>query len=151
MMMRTHRSERGSNSDAPKMLNFMRKEKWIADRPDHPGAAAKQWLNGFYRENQLVRGEFELSGERVDLSKIACPVLNIYALKDHIIPVSCSKALGNFVRKDLYKEIGIHGGHVGVFVSRKAQGVVAGGLLDWMSKKMPAPAPKPTRRTAKKA
>lgn len=28
--------------DEKKLLNFLRMEKWIADRPDHPGEAAKQ-------------------------------------------------------------------------------------------------------------
>ncbi len=117
------------------MLNFLRMEKWIADRPDHPGEAARQWLNDLYRENQLVNGEFEICGEKIDLKKISCPVINIYAEQDHIIPVSCSKALGKFISKKNYDEIGFPGGHVGVFVSRKAQGVVAGGLVDWLEKK----------------
>ena len=117
------------------MLNFLRMEKWIADRPDHPGEAARQWLNDLYRENLLVKGEFEICGEKIDLSRISCPVLNIYAEQDHIIPVSCSKALGKFIPKKDYEEIGFPGGHVGVFVSRKAQGVVAGGLGNWLQKK----------------
>lgn len=116
------------------ILNFLRMEKWIADRPDHPGEAARQWLNELYRENRLVKGTFSVCGETVDLAKIACPVLNIYALQDHIIPVSCSKALSTFVAPELYEEIGFSGGHVGVFVSRKAQGVVAGGLTDWITR-----------------
>lgn len=118
--------------DRDATLNFLRMEKWIADRPDHPGAAAKDWFNKMYRENQLVKGEFEVMGRKVDLSKIECPVLNIYALQDHIVPVSCSKPLGNFLPKEKYREIGFPGGHVGVFVSRKAQGVVAGGFVDWV-------------------
>ncbi len=118
------------NRDA--MLNFLRMEKWIADRPDHPGELARQWLNDLYRENRLVKGTFEVLGEAVDLRKISCPVLNIYALQDHIIPVSCSRALGKFLPKERYQEIGFPGGHVGVFVSRKAQGVVAGGLVEWL-------------------
>lgn len=125
------------------MLNFLRMEKWIADRPDHPGEAARQWLNDLYRENRLTKGTFEIAGEKVDLSKITCPVLNIFAERDHIIPVSCSKALGKFVKPDLYEEIGFPGGHVGVFVSRKAQGVVAGGLINWVEK-ISRPAPKST-------
>ncbi|MEP4292474.1 MAG: alpha/beta fold hydrolase, partial [Rhizobiaceae bacterium] len=129
------------------ILNFLRMEKWIADRPDHPGEAARQWLNDLYRENQLVNGEFEIAGEKVDLRKISCPVLNIYALQDHIIPVSCSKALSKFVRPNLYEEIGFPGGHVGVFVSRKAQGVVAGGLSQWIGKTSKKPAP-PKRKKA---
>ena len=116
------------------MLNFLRMEKWIADRPDHPGEAARQWLNELYRENRLVKGTFEVCGEKVDLNNISCPVLNIYAKQDHIIPVSCSKALREFIDPDSYEEIGFPGGHVGVFVSRKAQGVVAGGIIDWMNR-----------------
>ena len=132
------------------MLNFLRMEKWIADRPDHPGEAARQWLNLLYRENQLVKGEFCLSGEKVDLSNIKCPVLNIYALKDHIVPASCTRALGEHLSDDQYEEIGFPGGHVGVFVSGKAQGVVAGGLVKWMEQQTAKPATKTKRKTKRK-
>ena len=122
------------DGNEPAMLNFLRMEKWIADRPDHPGEAGRQWLNELYRENRLANGTFKVLGETVDLSKISCPVLNIFAEQDHIIPVSCSKALGKFVRPKLYEEIGFPGGHVGVFVSRKAQGVVADGITNWLNR-----------------
>jgi len=135
------------DGDKDAMLNFLRMEKWIADRPDHPGELARQWLNGLYRENKLVRGEFELLGKKVDLSNIACPVLNIFAHQDHIIPVSCSKALGKFIPEDRYQEIGFPGGHVGVFVSRKAQGVVSGGLIEWLKKSAKKPASKAKSKT----
>ena len=118
--------------DEAATLNFLRMEKWIADRPDHPGAAAKEWFNLFYRENRLTAGTLELAGRTVNLGHISCPVLNIYAEQDHIVPVSCTKALGKYVQPKLYREIGFSGGHVGVFVSRKAQGVVAKGLSDWL-------------------
>ncbi len=135
------------DGDKDAMLNFLRMEKWIADRPDHPGELARQWLNGLYRENQLVSGEFELLGEKIDLSNISCPVLNIYAHQDHIIPVSCSKALGKFIPKERYQEIGFPGGHVGVFVSRKAQGVVSGGLIEWLETSSKTPSSKSKQKT----
>ena len=72
--------------DEKKLLNFLRMEKWLADRPDHPGEAAKQWLKDLYQANQLVKGEFQLDGKLVDLKKITMPVLNIFAQEDHIIP-----------------------------------------------------------------
>ncbi len=134
------------DGDEAAILNFLRMEKWIADRPDHPGEAARQWLNELYRENQLVEGKFHVAGEAVDLRNISCPVLNIYALQDHIIPVSCSKALSNFVKPNLYQEIGFPGGHVGVFVSRKAQGVVAGGLSEWIKKTQKPVRKKPAKQ-----
>ncbi len=138
------------NGDEAATLNFLRMEKWISDRPDHPGAAAKQWFNKLYRENQLVNGTFELDGRKVNLGHISVPVLNIYAERDHIVPVSCTKALGEYVRPKLYREIGFPGGHVGVFVSSKAQGVVAKGLSNWLIETQgstPKPAPKkPTKK-----
>ena len=40
----------------------------------------------------LVNGSFELSGRRVDLKAITAPTLNVFALDDHIIPPTCSRA-----------------------------------------------------------
>ena len=35
--------------DEAKFMNFLRMEKWLADRPHHPGEAAKQWLKELYQ------------------------------------------------------------------------------------------------------
>jgi hypothetical protein len=37
--------------------------------------------------------------------------------------------------KPLYTEIGLDGGHVGVFVSGKSQGVLGKGIVDWLKKR----------------
>ena len=81
--------------DKKKLLNFLRMEKWIADRPHHPGEAAKQWLKDLYQDNKLVKGELELGGRRVDLKNITMPVLNVFAKDDHIIPPATTQALGS--------------------------------------------------------
>lgn len=118
--------------DDKKLLNFLRMEKWLADRPHHPGAAARQWLIQLYKENRLVKGTFELGGETVDLGKLTMPILNIYALKDHIIPPPCSTALGGHVGTDDYTELALPGGHVGVYVSSKSQGIVGDKVFSWL-------------------
>ena len=46
-----------------KLLNFLRMEKWLQDRPHHPGEAAKQWLKELYQENRLVKGTLRSAGE----------------------------------------------------------------------------------------
>jgi len=119
--------------DEAKLMNFLRMEKWLADRPAHPGEAAKQWLKDLYQDNKLVKGEFELSGRRVDLSKLTAPVLNVFALNDHIIPPTCSRALGAHVGTKDYSEIELPGGHVGLFVSSKSQGSLSKGISEWLS------------------
>jgi polyhydroxyalkanoate synthase len=120
--------------DAEALETFLRMEKWLADRPDHPGAAAKQWLIELYLENRLVRGAFVVAGEPVDLSRIACPVLNIYGRADHIIPPPCSRALGPILAGRDYRELAVPTGHVGVFVSRRARDTVAPEVVRWLGR-----------------
>jgi polyhydroxyalkanoate synthase len=109
-------------------------EKWLADRPDHPGAAAKEWLIGLYLENRLVRGEFLIAGEPVELAAIACPVLNIFGAEDHIIPPLCSRALGGILAGRDYQELEVPTGHAGVFVSRRAQETVGPAVAGWLKR-----------------
>jgi len=118
--------------DRKKFLNFLRMEKWIADRPDHPGEAAKQWLKDLYQDNKLVQSTFVLGGRTVDLKRIACPVLNVFAQDDHIIPPATSQALKDKIGTDDYTELGLPGGHVGVFVGGKAQKLLGSGIADWL-------------------
>ena len=118
--------------DDKKLLNFLRMEKWLADRPHHPGEAAKQLLINLYKNNELVRGEFQLGHRTVKLGDIKAPILNVYAKDDHIIPPKTTQALRDFVDTDDYTEIGLDGGHVGVFVSGRSQGVLGKGIVDWL-------------------
>ncbi|MFA3919433.1 class III poly(R)-hydroxyalkanoic acid synthase subunit PhaC [Ruegeria hyattellae] len=122
--------------DEKRLLNFLRMEKWLADRPHHPGAAARQWLIELYKENRLVCGTFEISGQRINLADLKMPVLNVYAARDHIIPPPCTRALAEHVGTDDYTEIELPGGHVGVYVSGKSQGIVGEGIFDWLMQRL---------------
>jgi class III poly(R)-hydroxyalkanoic acid synthase PhaC subunit len=62
--------------------------KWVDDGVPFPGEAFRQWIRDFYQQNKLARGELELRGRRVELSNIACPVLDIAGSKDFICPLS---------------------------------------------------------------
>jgi len=121
--------------DEKKLLNFLRMEKWLADRPDHPGEAAKQWLKDLYQDNKLVKGEFTLAGEKVDLKRITMPVLNVFAEEDHIIPPKSSQAMKKQVGTKDYTELPLPGGHVGVFVSGKSQGILGKNIYAWLKAK----------------
>lgn len=120
--------------DEGRLLNWLRMEKWIADRPDHPGEAAKQWMKDLYQQNKLILNELELDGRRVDLGRITMPVLNVYAKDDHIIPPATSRALGAKVGTAEYEELALPGGHVGVFVGGKSQKLFAPAVAAFLTK-----------------
>lgn len=117
--------------DDAKLLSFLRMERWIADRPDHPGEVLRQWLKDLYQDNKLIRNSLQLGGRTVDLRKITMPVLNIYATGDTIVPVSCSRGVGNHFGTRDYTEVAVPGGHIGTFVGGKAQKILAPTLAQW--------------------
>lgn len=119
--------------DPERLALFLRMERWLADRPDHPGEAAKQLVIELYQRNALARGAFRLDGETVRLDAIRAPVLALYGLRDHIAPPACCRAVGGLLAPGArYAEAGIDAGHIGVFVSDRARGALAGALLDWL-------------------
>jgi polyhydroxyalkanoate synthase len=124
--------------DEKKFLNFLRMEKWIADRPHHPGEAAKQWLKELYQDNKLIKNAFTINGRQVNLRNITMPVLNVYAKDDHIIPPATSQALGAKVGTRDYTELALPGGHVGVFVGGKSQSLLGAGIAKWLAERQEA-------------
>jgi len=125
-------------SDEQKLLNFLRMEKWLADRPHHPGEVARQWIKDLYQNNKLIKGEFSLGTHRVDLSAISVPVLNIFANDDHIVPPAMTRNVGSrFGTKD-YTEMALPAGHMGVFVSGKTQGLLGRQITQWLLQRQQA-------------
>ena len=85
-------------------------------------------------ENKLVTNEFELDGNKVDLANLSMPVLNIYAKHDHIVPPCTSRALKDYLDADLdYEELELNAGHIGAFVSGKANQMFSDKIADWVS------------------
>lgn len=119
--------------DDDKFLNFLRMEKWLADRPDHAGEAAREWLQDLYQDNKLIKNTWKLGDRNVDLRQVTMPVLNIFASGDHIIPPATSKALNGKLGTSDYTEMGLRGGHIGLFVSSKSQGIVGNGITEWLA------------------
>ncbi|KAA9382487.1 class III poly(R)-hydroxyalkanoic acid synthase subunit PhaC [Neorhizobium galegae] len=121
--------------DKGRLMKFLHMVKWLADRPDHPGEAGRQWLKELYQDNRLVEGRFELSGRIVDLRAIDAPVLNIFALEDHIIPPTCSKALRGKIGSIDYTEIPLSCGHVSLFVSSRSRGKLTKSIAEWLQER----------------
>jgi polyhydroxyalkanoate synthase len=120
--------------DNPKQVcNFMAMEKWIFDSPDQAGEAYRQFVKDFYQHNKLMKGEVEIGGRTVDLGNIKCPVMNVYALDDHLVPPSASQPLGKLIGTKDYEEVSFKGGHIGIYVSGKAQALVPPSIGKWLN------------------
>ena len=121
--------------DADEVENFMRMEKWIFDSPDQAGEAFRQFIRDFYQGNKLIRGGLQIGRHDVDLSRVRCPVLNIFAEQDHLVPPAASKAMAKAVGTRDYSELSFRGGHIGIYVSSRAQKEVPDAVDAWLAKR----------------
>jgi polyhydroxyalkanoate synthase len=119
-------------TDRAQLENFMRMEKWIFDSPDQPAAAFREFVQSFFKDNLLLRGQLTVGGRPVLLKQITCPILNIYANKDHLVPSSASIPLGAHVGSSVYEELAVDVGHIGMYVSSKAQNTVPRAIVNWL-------------------
>ncbi|MEY3218659.1 MAG: hypothetical protein RIT27_16 [Pseudomonadota bacterium] len=113
--------------------NFLRMEKWIFDSPDLPAETARQFIKAFFQQNALIKGQFYLNQQRVNLKEITVPILNIYALQDHLVPPASSKALKDYISSEEYQAFAFDGGHIGIYVSGRAQREIAPLIGGWLS------------------
>ena len=117
--------------DTRQLENFLRMEKWIFDSPDQAGETFRQFIKWMFQENRLMKGSVELGGRKVDLGSIRCPVLNVYATQDHLVPPSASIPLEGLVGTDDYQTFAFPGGHIGIYVSGKARQVPKA-IFEWL-------------------
>ena len=59
---------------------------WNSDSTRMPAANHSFYLRNCYLENRLSKGEMEIDGVKLDLSKIKAPIYNLAAREDHIAP-----------------------------------------------------------------
>lgn len=118
--------------DPAAMTDFLRMEKWIFDSPDQAGEAFREFDKQFFQENRLMDGTVEIGGRTVDLGFVDMPVLNIYAEHDHLVPPAASRALREVVGSEDYTEHAFRGGHIGIYVSGRAQAEIPNTIHDWL-------------------
>ena len=121
--------------DRKAIQDFLRMEKWIFDSPDLAGEAFRQFIKQFYQGNGFVNGGIEIDGEVVDLGYVDMPILNIFAEQDHLVPPDASRALGGLAGSQDYTELSFKGGHIGIYVSSRAQREVPTAIHDWLDKR----------------
>jgi polyhydroxyalkanoate synthase subunit PhaC len=118
--------------DRAALENFLRMERWIHDSPDQAGTAFREFIRGFFHENRLLKGGLQIGGRPVDPQRITCPILNIYARQDHLVPPAASRALEGLTGSGDYSAFEFDGGHIGIYVSRSAQELLPRTIAQWL-------------------
>ena len=120
-------------SDNGNIEYFMAMEKWLSEGIPQAGEAFREFVKDCYQNNLLIQNRMKVGGKLVDLQNIQCPLLNILAAKDHIIPPKSSEALNAVVKSSNKEVINFPSGHVGLSVGSRAKTALWPRVVNWVS------------------
>jgi polyhydroxyalkanoate synthase subunit PhaC len=124
--------------DPDKQEAFDALEAWANDNIAFPAAAYVRYIQELYQENRLIRGDHWVSGRRVDLGRITCPVLSVVATRDGICPRRAAEALGPHTGSSDARVLAVPGGHVGAVVGKRASEALYPELVRFFKATLPA-------------
>lgn len=106
---------------------------WIRDQTPLPGALARQMVDLLVRDNLLATGELPIGGRTIYLSDVTCPVLNVMAENDHMVPPEASELLSDLVGSDDVTDLRIEAGHIGLAAGRDAKRKTVPRIVEWLN------------------
>jgi polyhydroxyalkanoate synthase subunit PhaC len=118
--------------DKKKLETYVRMEQWINDSPDQAAIAFQEFCELFFQGNGFISKDLYIDDERIDISTLQIPILNIFARNDHIVPVESCNALEDLVPNSDYHELEVNAGHIGLFITRSALAEVSAEIHIWL-------------------
>ena len=114
---------------------YVTMETWLNDNIPVPGKVFKQFVKHLYQENLLVQNRMPVGGRTVDLHRIACPVLNLMASKDDLVPCVQSEPFNSLVASKDTASIRLEAGHIGLAMGSKAQKELWPKAVAWLAER----------------
>lgn len=129
------------NLDNDKFIDdFLTMETWLNDNIAIPGEVYRQFVKYLYQGNLLVQGKLPIGKHLVNLRNVVCPVLNIMAQYDDLVPCAQSSPFNDLVGSADRSTILLPAGHIGLAMGSKAQKEVWPKAVQWLgARDGPAP------------
>ena len=116
--------------------DFLTTESWLNDNIPVPGEVYREFVKYLYQKNLLTQNRMPVGKHIVDLRKITCPVLNIMAGEDDLVPCSQGTPFNDLVGSKDRSSIMLKGsGHIGLAIGSRAQKEVWPQAREWLAKR----------------
>lgn len=121
------------NLDDPRAVeSWQAMNTWVTDTIPMAGAAYRQLIVNFYRNNELIQNRLKIRDQTVNLARIKANLLTVIAATDHITPPCQSEAILHKVAstdKEVYR---IPGGHIGIMAGGSAHRTTWPHIAAWL-------------------
>lgn len=110
-------------------------EIWLHDAAPLPAALFRTIIKKLYRQNALVEKRLKVGGRRVDLSKIACPVLNVVGTHDQVAVPESSEILLELLGSSDKRTLALEYGHLTIAVGHGAKRDFWKKSVEWLDER----------------
>lgn len=122
--------------DDKKYVNeFLTMETWLNDNVPVAGEVFREFIKHLYQQNLLVQNRLPIGKHTVNLKNITCPVLNLLAEHDDLVPPSQSEPFTDLVGSTDRETIKLATGHIGLAMGSSAQRELWPKVVQWLAKR----------------
>lgn len=116
--------------------DFFTTETWLNDNIAVPGEVYREFVKYLYQKNLLTQNRMLVGRRLVNLRHIKCPVLNVMAEADDLVPCSQGAPFNSLVGSKDRQEILVRGsGHIGLAIGGRAQKEVWPKVCQWLAER----------------
>jgi polyhydroxyalkanoate synthase len=115
--------------------DYLAMETWLNDNIPVAGETFREFVKYLYQQNRLVKGTMPIGRHVANLRNITCPVLNIVASKDDLVPCEQSLCFNDLVGSTDRKVLQTSSGHIGLAVGSKAQKELWPAVVQWLAER----------------
>jgi polyhydroxyalkanoate synthase len=127
---------------------FDRFLRWIGSDVPVAGQVFREVAIEIFGQNRLVRGEFAVGGELIDLRRIICPLFNVVARFDELVPPRACEPLTQLVRSRDRQTVVFPSSHVGAAAGLAAHKRLWPAVGQWLGVRDSPPQRRPRRTRA---
>jgi polyhydroxyalkanoate synthase len=121
--------------DARFVEEYLTMEAWLNDNIPVPGEVFREFVKYLYQRNWLVKNQMPVGPHIVNLKRVTCPLLNLMASKDDLVPCAQSEPLNHLVGSTDCKTIKLPAGHIGLAMGSKAQKELWPQAVQWLAER----------------
>jgi polyhydroxyalkanoate synthase len=114
--------------------DFLTTETWLQDNIPVPGEVYREFVKYLYQRNLLTQNRMPVGKRIVNLREIRCPILNIMAEKDDLVPSAQSAPFNDLVSSRDRQALFLKGsGHIGLAIGGCAQKEIWPQACRWLA------------------
>lgn len=114
---------------------FLTMEAWLNDNVPVAGEVFREFVKHLYQQNLLVQNQLTFGNHTVNLKRITCPVLNLMAEHDDLVPPAQSQPFNDLVGSKDRETIRHATGHIGLAMGSSAQREMWPHVVQWLAKR----------------